>query len=591
MNKKFFFIFFVLFSLFIILNFTKADTCTSDSSAKIDVWSQGQITLDNLAYAAKNPNNDFVALFKNSGDLYLKGVCVSNPNCNPPSSSFIIKNSLGEVVSYLDPSGNLCVETGDCSDLSSSCNPINKAFLVKNPSGKNIIYIDNTGDLCLMGALYKGSDIAKEYLLNLLQQTSHNSKVVKFESINNDNSIVVSVGGVSSSSMAVGTFQLINGLNVKNVEANCATVTTTTTSTTTSSTSLGIGETTTSSTTSTTVVGGGGGGDTGGGQSNTRTYSRVKADELKEYYPTTNVKVTRIAFKLKEETRDVRLKVKKLSSPGSITKPDGEVYQYFEIDFNVERSKFSLSRIEFEVENEWINRKGLTKNDIKLMKYSGGSWIELATNKFSETNTRTNYEVPDAKGFSTFAIVGKQTIGVTPPPVNQCGNGVINSNEDCNNCPSDVRCGNDEYCNYGVCAKRQVQPPENTCGNGIRNLGEDCRSCPGDVRCGVDEYCRAGVCVEVQKKPEFNIMDYIWTLIIGILILVVLIVAIIIYLGANKGKKARSISSNSGNKKIGELRTLVEEQLAQGYSKEQIRVSAMRAGWPKDMVDEILKSK
>lgn len=574
------------------MNFAEAQTCTSDSFAKINVWNNSEINIDNSAYAVKNSNSDFVALFKNNGYLYLKGVCVNNPVCNPPSNSFLIKNSIGEVVSYIDSSGNLCIESGDCSSISASCNPTTGAFLVKNPAGTVVSYIDSAGDLCLTGSLNSERSIGKQYLLNLLQQATHNSKIVKFESLVNDNSIIISVDGTMSNSLAKGAMQLIGGLNIRNFEASCVTVTTTTTSTTTTSSSLGIGETTTSSTTtSTTASSGGPGPGDGGTTSNTKTWSRVRANELKEYFPSV-VKVTRISFKLNEETRDVRLKVKKLSPSSAMTKPDGEVYQYFEIDFNVERSKFAMSKIEFEVEKEWINRKGLTKNNIKLMKYSGGSWISLATNIFSETNTRINYEVPDAKGFSDFAIVGKaSTSATTIPIINGCGNGIIDSNEDCSNCPSDVRCRSDEYCNYGVCTKRQAPPPpENTCGNGVRNVGEDCRSCPSDVRCGSGEYCSAGICVEEEElETRFNIMDYIWILVIGILILVGLIVAAVIYIRASK-KTSEYKLKNTDNKKSDRLKSMIEEQVAQGYTKEQIRISALRAGWPKDIIEEVLRN-
>jgi len=665
-RKKLFFIFFVLLSLFVILNFGEAQSCTSNSFAKINVWNNSETNLDNSAYVVKNSNSDFIALFKNNGYLYLKGICVSNPTCNPPSNSFVIKNLISEVVSYIDSNGNLCIESGDCSSISASCNPTTGAFLVKNLAGTIVSYIDYTGDLCLTGSLNSEKSIGKQYLLNLLQQSIHNGKIVKFESVANDNSIVVSVDGTMSNSLAKGAMQLISGLNIRNVDSNCILVTQCSDGTDNDNdgaidypNDFSCSSTTDNDETNPkaqcqdgldndgdgkidlqdpgctskqdndevdfippgttqcsdgadndgdgkidlqdpgcndandndeTDPSTGSGPDTGGGggTSNTKTWSRVKVNELKEFLPSV-IKVTRIAFKLNEETRDVRLKVKKFSPSSSISKPDGEVYQYFEIDFNVERSKFVMSKIEFEVDKEWINRKSLTKNDIKLMKYSGGSWIDLTTNIFSETNTRINYEVPDAKGFSDFAIVGKQSTGVTPA-VNPCGNGVINNNEDCSNCPSDVRCRSDESCNYGVCTRRQVQLPEgNICGNGIRDAGEDCRTCPTDVRCASGEYCSAGVCVEEKKEPEFNIMDYIWILIIGILILAGLIIAAVIYIRASK-KTVEHKLKNVDNRKIDRLKSLIEEQVAQGYTKEQIRISALRASWPKDMIEEVLRN-
>ena len=67
-----------------------------------------------------------------------------------------------------------------------------------------------------------------------------------------------------------------------------------------------------------------------------------------------------------------------------------------------------------------------------------------------------------------------------------------------------------------------------------------------------------------------------------------LIIAAIIYLKARRGTSEHRLK-NSGDKRIDKLRAIIQEQAAQGYSKEQIRISAIRANWPKDMVEEVLK--
>ena len=179
-----------------------SNTCNENSFTTVNVWQQGDATLDNIAYAVKDLNSDFVALFKNTGDLYLKGICVSNPNCNPPSSSFVVKNNLGAVVSYIDPNGNLCVESGDCSDKSASCNPTSGGFLIKDLSGNNRAYIDSSGDLCLIGNLNTESKIAKEVLLKILEQTSYNNKILKIESITSNKDIIVSAGSCTTNCIA-----------------------------------------------------------------------------------------------------------------------------------------------------------------------------------------------------------------------------------------------------------------------------------------------------------------------------------------------------------------------------------------------------
>ncbi len=73
--------------------------------------------------------------------------------CTAPANSFIFKDGLGNTVGYVDTSGNLCIETGDCSDQSATCNPTSDAFIIKDINDINVIYINNNGDLCLKGVL------------------------------------------------------------------------------------------------------------------------------------------------------------------------------------------------------------------------------------------------------------------------------------------------------------------------------------------------------------------------------------------------------------------------------------------------------
>ena len=88
------------------------------------------------------------------GTMVLKGTCSAGGACTAPANSFIVQNSAGETVGYVDSNGNLCVETGTCSDLSANCNsPAGDAFMVQDSAGGNVAYIDQTGDLCLTGYL------------------------------------------------------------------------------------------------------------------------------------------------------------------------------------------------------------------------------------------------------------------------------------------------------------------------------------------------------------------------------------------------------------------------------------------------------
>jgi hypothetical protein len=66
-----------------------------------------------------------------------------------------VKDSGDATVAYIDSDGNMCIETGDCSDYSASCNPTEDAFVIQNSSSDNMSYIDTDGDLCLTGGLFE----------------------------------------------------------------------------------------------------------------------------------------------------------------------------------------------------------------------------------------------------------------------------------------------------------------------------------------------------------------------------------------------------------------------------------------------------
>lgn len=106
----------------------------------------------------KNVSGSNVAWLGNEGNILLKGTCTSGGACTAPLNSFIIQDSAGGTAAYIDPNGNLCIETGDCSDKSATCNNVNNAFIIKNQNDENKIFIDYTGDLCLTGTLTQGGN-------------------------------------------------------------------------------------------------------------------------------------------------------------------------------------------------------------------------------------------------------------------------------------------------------------------------------------------------------------------------------------------------------------------------------------------------
>ncbi|MFH1053012.1 MAG: S8 family serine peptidase [Candidatus Woesearchaeota archaeon] len=109
---------------------------------------------DSNKFIFQNSSGSNVAWFGDEGNIILKGICSNSTSCTAPSDSFIFKNFSNDEVGHVDPSGNLCIETGDCSDQSANCDsPVGGSFIIKDDSDVNKVYIDSTGDLCLVGNL------------------------------------------------------------------------------------------------------------------------------------------------------------------------------------------------------------------------------------------------------------------------------------------------------------------------------------------------------------------------------------------------------------------------------------------------------
>jgi len=108
---------------------------------------------DTNKFIFQNNAGTNVAWFGDQGNIVLKGTCSLSANCQPPTDSFIFKDSNNNIVSHIDSNGNLCIESGDCSDGSANCNPSINAFIIQNSTNSNMSYIDFTGNLCLTGTL------------------------------------------------------------------------------------------------------------------------------------------------------------------------------------------------------------------------------------------------------------------------------------------------------------------------------------------------------------------------------------------------------------------------------------------------------
>ena len=116
---------------------------------------------DSHKFYIRDPSGNPVAWLGDLGNIALKGSCFSGGSCDSPGNdSFIIRNSADENVAFINSTGDLCIETGDCSDESTTCNPTQDAFIIRNSTDYNMSYIDSDGDLCLIGKLYENAFIS-----------------------------------------------------------------------------------------------------------------------------------------------------------------------------------------------------------------------------------------------------------------------------------------------------------------------------------------------------------------------------------------------------------------------------------------------
>ncbi len=114
-----------------------------------------------INFFIKNDAGENVAQFGGQGNIYIKGICTATVCGSPPANApFIVQNSAGAAVSYVDNSGNLCIQDSNCNDNDANCNsPGDGSFIIQNNTGSNVAYINSTGNLCLIGALKQNSNL------------------------------------------------------------------------------------------------------------------------------------------------------------------------------------------------------------------------------------------------------------------------------------------------------------------------------------------------------------------------------------------------------------------------------------------------
>jgi len=108
-------------------------------------------------FYVKNSTNDNIASFDDVGNVTIKGILYES-NTTPPSGNddFIIQNSTADWVAWIDgPTGSMYL-AGTMTDGQASVTPPVNSFIIQNSGGTNVSYIDSNGNLGLIGAFVQG---------------------------------------------------------------------------------------------------------------------------------------------------------------------------------------------------------------------------------------------------------------------------------------------------------------------------------------------------------------------------------------------------------------------------------------------------
>jgi len=112
-----------------------------------------------------------------------------------------------------------------------------------------------------------------------------------------------------------------------------------------------------------------------------------------------------IQFKLKNEVKNVDIKIFQYNSKDNIEEPQGISYKFIEIEHkNIDDENIKESLITFNVDKEWISNNSIDEKTIIMQRYKIG-WGKLPTSLLEEKNDSFSY-VTKSPGFSLFAITG-----------------------------------------------------------------------------------------------------------------------------------------------------------------------------------------
>jgi len=214
----------------------------------------------------------------------------------------------------------------------------------------------------------------------------------------------------------------------------------------------------TDTTTTATSGGGGGGGGGGAAAGETKTLPNIAAGAVGEVsFITESLAVTKIIINAKNAINGAQITITSSSKPSEADEPivagKGNVYKYISISkINVSDDNISKVTISFNVNKTWISDNNIDSAKIFLNRYNN-AWEKYAATKISESSNYILYSA-ESPGLSVFAITGEKASAAAQqqeqqeqeqPPAAQCGNGIVESGEECDGTLIDTSCVSKGY--------------------------------------------------------------------------------------------------------------------------------------------------
>jgi len=129
--------------------------------------------------------------------------------------------------------------------------------------------------------------------------------------------------------------------------------------------------------------------------------------------------ITGISFEpIENQNEDIPVRVQELKDTSRLingTMPEGEIYKNININVGISDSEISNAKIQFRVENFWMEKEGVSSKDISLYRASlfekrETAWTKLWTAEIDKDSTYTYFE-SNSPGFSPFVIIAKRPGG------------------------------------------------------------------------------------------------------------------------------------------------------------------------------------